>query len=113
LVNVISVLPNTSLMHDVILTLTLRHCIVGDDGKLYYDIGVRIQSYASRQQLAVSEEERQGAMVQEFDRVLMTTLGTANRRLYEFRLQTPYRNFNKSREIHRTMAESFRCKELA
>jgi hypothetical protein len=74
---------------------------------------MRIQSYASRQQLAVSDVERQGAIVQEFDRVLMTTLGTANKRLYEFRLQTPYRNYNKSQEAQRIMAESFRCKEVA
>lgn len=84
----------------------------GADGKLYYDIGVRVQSFASRQQLAVTEEERMGAIVQEFDRVLITTLGVANKRLYQFRLQTNFKRFKKAEDSYGTMVKSFRCKEV-
>lgn len=84
----------------------------GKDGKPYYDIAVRIQSYASRQQLAVSDTQRQDAVVQEYDRVLLTTLGVANNRLYEFRMQTPYKKYVKNSGLYETMAESFRCKEV-
>ena len=51
-------------------------------------------------------------MVQEFDRVLLTTLGVANNRLYEFRMQTPYKKFTKNSSLYEMMAESFRCKEV-
>lgn len=84
----------------------------GKDGRLFYDIAVRIQSYASRQQLAVSDTERQDAIVQEFDRVLLTTLGTASLRLYEFRIQTPYKKYAKDTSVYKTMAGSFQCKEV-
>ena len=89
---------------------TVSHA--GKDGRLYYDIAVRIQSYASRQQLAVSDTERQDAIVQEFDRVLLTTLGTASLRLYEFRIQTPYKKYAKATSVYKTMADSFQCKEV-
>lgn len=84
----------------------------GKDGQLFYDIAVRIKSFASRQQLAVSPNQRQDAMVQEFDRVLMTTLGTASLRLYEFRIQTPYKKYEKSTDVYVTMANSFQCQEV-
>lgn len=48
----------------------------------------RIQSYASRSQLAVSAAERNAAIELEWDRLLITTLGVANKRLYECRLQS-------------------------
>jgi PsbP len=84
----------------------------GVDGRLYYDVGIRIQSYASRQQLAVTKEERSDAIVQEFDRVLVTTLGAANMRLYEFRLQAPYKRYKKSTDLYDSMLFSFRCNEV-
>jgi hypothetical protein len=80
---------------------------------MYYDIGIRIQSYASRQQLAVNEAQRTNAIVQEFDRVLITTLGVANMRLYEFRLQTPFKRFSKDPRIYEVMTTSFQCNEVA
>lgn len=86
--------------------------LAGTDGKLYYDVGVRIQSYASRQQLAVYEEERTEAIVQEFDRVLVTTLGVANSRLYELRLQTAYKRYNKDPAPFGAITSSFKCKEV-
>lgn len=85
----------------------------GDDGKEYYDIVTRIRSYASRQQLAVSDKQRQDAVVLEFDRVLYTTLGTANQRLYEFRVQGPYARVGKDAPLYDAMARSFQCKEVA
>ena len=89
------------------------HMHAGADGKLYYDVGVRIQSYASRQQLAVTGEERADAVEQEFDRALLTTIGTANNRLYELRLQTPYKRYMKRSDVYDTMLELFRCNEVA
>lgn len=44
--------------------------------------------------------------------MLLTTLGVANERLYEFRMQTSYARFSKNKGVYDTMAESFRCKEV-
>ena len=90
----------------------LLRCGAGKDGSVFYDIAVRIQSYASRQQLAVTDTQRQDAIVQEFDRVLLTTLGTAGLRLFEFRIQTPYEKYEKNREKYAVMVNSFQCKEV-
>jgi hypothetical protein len=84
----------------------------GKNGQLYYDVGVRIRSYASRQQLAVTDVQRQEAVVQEFDRILFTTLGVANKRLYELRMQTPYKRYMKNTDVFDTMATSFQCKTV-
>jgi hypothetical protein len=84
----------------------------GKDGKLFYDIAVRIRSYASRQQLAVTNKEVQDAIVQEFDRVLLTTLGAASMRLYELRIQVPYNRYERYSDVYTTMANSFQCKEV-
>lgn len=56
------------------------------DGKEYYDFVIALRSYASRSQLAITQEERVQEL--EWDRRLITTLGVANKRLYELRLQT-------------------------
>ena len=88
------------------------HVPAGDDGKIYYDVGIRIQSYASRQQLAVNQEQRRDAIVQEFDRVLISTLGVANKRVYQFRLQTSYPRYKKDTSTFDTIIDSFRCKEV-
>ena len=73
------------------------------DGKIYYDIEVHmrstwygfhgvaqviLRSYASRSQLAVTEEERQKSVELEWERKLFTVIGVANKRKYEFRLQS-------------------------
>lgn len=91
---------------------TRASALAGKDGNQYYDIGIRVQSFASRQQLAVSDTQRQDAIVQEFDRVLLTTLGVANERLYEFRVQTSYKRYSKNPSLYEVMADSFRCKEV-
>jgi hypothetical protein len=59
----------------------------GRDGKQYYDIDTRVQSYASRNQLAVTQVEIDAGVQMEWDRHYLTVLGVANGRLYEFRLQ--------------------------
>ncbi|PSC72476.1 domain-containing isoform A [Micractinium conductrix] len=59
----------------------------GADGQLYYDIATRVKSFASRNQLAVTQAEIEEGVVLEWDRVYLTVLGVAGRRLYEFRLQ--------------------------
>ena len=46
-----------------------------------------LRSYASRNQLAVTEEERQRTVELEWERQLLTVIGVANKRKYEFRLQ--------------------------
>ena len=46
------------------------------------------KSYASRNQLAVSQKQIDAAMELEWERRYITVLGVANKRLYEFRLQT-------------------------
>ncbi|GMH40666.1 hypothetical protein BSKO_08570 [Bryopsis sp. KO-2023] len=85
----------------------------GSDGKLYYDVQVRIRSYASRSQLAVSAAERDAAIELEWDRKLTTVLGVANKRLYEFRLQSDaLRSDDQSAAAIMPSVESFRCQEV-
>jgi len=57
------------------------------DDRTYYDIDVRIRSYAGTNQMAALPEAR--PTVLEWDRHFLTTLGVANRRLYELRLEVP------------------------
>jgi len=68
----------------------------------------QIRSYASRQQLAITAEEREGALELEWDRRLLITLGVGGKRLYELRLQTASRTADEDRERLRTIQESFR-----
>lgn len=82
------------------------------DGRLYYDIQTRVKSYASRNQLAVSQEEIDQGIVLEWDRIYLTVLGVANKRLYSFRLQASAKDFEKDSERFTGIASSFRCKEV-
>mmetsp|Transcript_24278 Transcript_24278/g.67511 ORF Transcript_24278/g.67511 Transcript_24278/m.67511 type:complete len:261 (-) Transcript_24278:115-897(-) len=77
------------------------------DGKSYYDIEVRIKSYATRSQLAVTQAER--AQELEFDRRLITTLGTAQGRLYELRIQTSSDKYESLQGEIAKIQQSFRC----
>jgi len=77
------------------------------DGQEYYDIEIRLKSYATRQQMAVTGAERFQEL--EFDRRLVTTLGTAGGRLYEMRLQTSSEAFEAQKEGLAKIYESFRC----
>ena len=58
---------------------------------------IRIKSFASRAQLAVTQAEIDKAVELEWDRRLITVLAAANNRLYEFRLQTANSTYEKSK----------------
>lgn len=96
---------------------------IGSDGNEYYDLQValeerrilrdvfcadcmsmqvRMKSYASRAQLAVTQAEIDAATELEWDRRLITVLGSANNRLYEFRLQTANSTYETSKVRHVT-----------
>ena len=62
-----------------------------------------MKSFASRKQLAVTQAEIEGAMEMEWDRRLITVLGTANGRLYEFRLQTANKTYETSKVLSRCL----------
>ena len=55
------------------------------------------RSYASRNQLAVSQKQIDAAFELEWDRHYITVLGVANKRLYEFRLQTAKDTYDKAK----------------
>lgn len=83
-----------------------------DDGNMYYDIQTRVQSYASRNQLAVTQAEIDQGVELEWDRQFLTVLGTANDRLYSLRLQTSNKTFEQDPQRLLSVAESFRCREV-
>ncbi|KAK9819630.1 hypothetical protein WJX72_000479 [[Myrmecia] bisecta] len=85
---------------------------VAPDGKLYYDIQTSAKSYASRNQLSVTQREVNEGVELEWDRRYITVLGVANKRLYEFRLQTSRQSFEQSQDVLLRVAQSFRCKEV-
>ncbi|KAK9834317.1 hypothetical protein WJX81_006439 [Elliptochloris bilobata] len=82
-----------------------------DDGKLYYDVEVRVRSYASRNQLAADPRDRAEQLL-EWDRRYVTVLGVANQRLYSFRLQTANDTYDRAQESLLQIAHSFRCKDV-
>jgi hypothetical protein len=84
----------------------------GDDGLEYYDIQTRVKSYASRNQLAVTQTEIDDGIELEWDRRFLTVLGVANKRLYSWRLQTSNKVFEKDPERLLSVARSFKCKEV-
>jgi hypothetical protein len=55
-----------------------------------------VRSYASRNQLAVSQKEIDAGAELEWERRYLTTLGVANKRLYEMRIQTSAAAFQKA-----------------
>ena len=60
----------------------------GLDGaeQIFYDVRLRIASYATKNQYGLTEADRPQTL--EWDRVLASSLGVANKRLYELRVQT-------------------------
>lgn len=64
-----------------------------------------MKSFASRKQLAVTQAEIEGAMEMEWDRRLITVLGTANGRLYEFRLQTANKTYETSKVLSHCLVQ--------
>jgi hypothetical protein len=54
--------------------------------QIFYDVRLRIASYATKNQYGLTEADRPQTL--EWDRVLASSLGVANKRLYELRVQT-------------------------
>ena len=63
----------------------------------YALLQLEARSYASRNQLAVSQREIDAGTELEWDRRYITVLGVANKRLYEFRLQTARDTYEKAK----------------
>ena len=84
----------------------------GPDGQVYYDITTRVKSYASRDQLAVTQQEVDAAVELEWDRRYLTVLGVANRRLYQLRLQAANAAFEKDAARLERIAQSFQCRTV-
>lgn len=82
------------------------------DGRRYYDVEMRAQSYASRSPLASTQAEINATFEKEWDRMLLTTLGVAGKRVYELRLQSPIASFEQNADQLRDIATSFRCREV-
>eukprot|EP00798_Chlamydomonas_sp_ICE-L_P010836 gene10836-16923_t len=84
----------------------------GQDGQLYYDIQLQITSYASRNPYESNYGQVMKDYGVEFDRVFQTTLGTANQRLYELRLQTAKDTFEASQPLLSQISETFCVREV-
>jgi len=84
----------------------------GTDGRTYYDIAIRMTSYASRSPYVATRAEVLRDYGIEWDRVLLTTLGVANKRLYELRLQTATDTYAASGPLLTGIANSFTLKEV-
>lgn len=82
----------------------------GPDGKLYCDVMLRLKSYVNNNQFGITPEER--VQYLEWDRILLATLGVANRRLYQLRVQTPTATFLDDVERLQTVRDSFRVMDL-
>ncbi len=57
---------------------------------------VRVRSFASRNQLAAYPSERNKGQELEWERRYVTVLGAANKRLYQFRLQSLDKTFEQT-----------------
>ena len=83
-------------------------------------VQVRVRSFASRNQLAAYPTDRQKGQELEWERRYVTVLGAANKRLYQFRLQTTDKTFEQSpvsllllKVSHVLQARSAECTPLA
>lgn len=77
---------------------------------LFYDVKLRIASYATKNQYGLTEADR--PQVLEWDRVLTSHLGCANGRLYELRMQTAAETYEKSEKTFNIMRDSFKPFEV-
>lgn len=81
------------------------------DGTPFYDITLRIKSYAAKNQYGLTPEDRPQTL--EWDRTFYSRLGTENGRLYELRMQSPSDEFEQSKEQYLAgMGKSFRPFEV-
>ena len=84
----------------------------GGDGRDYLDIELNVKSFAAMQQYGVTAEAR-GPQALEWDRRLLTTLGVANGRLYQLRLQANEERLEDVRPAFRAIMDSFRVFDVA
>jgi hypothetical protein len=84
----------------------------GADGRLYYDLDIRMTSYASRNPYVATQAEVMSQYGVEWDRRLLTTLGVANSRLYQLRLQTSNEIFGQAQPLLQLIQDSFKVKEV-
>ena len=91
-----------------LLSASSRTCAA--DGRDYLDVEINVRSYAVAQQYGVTAAER-GEPQLEWDRRLLTTLGVANGRLYQLRLQCNEARLGEVRDTFRTIQDSFRAVE--
>ena len=80
------------------------------DGTLFYDVKVRIKSYATKNQYGLTEDDR--PQVLEWDRVLLSSLGVDNQRLYELRMQTPAKSIEADADTLDVIQKSFKLIEV-
>jgi hypothetical protein len=73
---------------------------------------VRMTSYASRNPYMSTPGEVMKDYGIEWDRRLVTTLGVANNRLYELRMQSNSPTYDKDRALLDIIRESFTVKEV-
>ena len=86
---------------------------VGADGEpmLFYDVAFRVSSYATKNQYGLTEADR--PQVLEWDRVLRSTLGVSNKRLYELRTQTSVEGDEEGAErVAKIVRDSFKPFEV-
>jgi len=83
---------------------------VGTVDTTFYDIKLRISSYATNNQYGLTEADR--PQVCEWDRVLLSTLGVSNGRLYELRVQTTFERFDTSLPTLTIIRDSFKPFEV-
>lgn len=76
------------------------------------DMQVRMTSYASRNPYLATQGEVMKNYGVEWDRRLLTTLGVANKRLYELRLQTNSPTYEADKPQLDLIRESFTVKEV-
>jgi uncharacterized lipoprotein NlpE involved in copper resistance len=64
--------------------------------RVYVVSQMQAQSFASRSPLASTQAEVNATVEKEWDRVLLTTLGVAGKRVYEMRVQSPSTSFQQN-----------------
>jgi len=76
------------------------------DGKVVYDLEMRISSYSARNQYGLTADDRPQTL--EWDRTLRSALGTENGKLYELRMQSPTESYQRNEGKFDAMVKSFR-----
>jgi len=77
----------------------------GKDGRLYYDVAVRIRSFAASNQYGLTQQERPQTL--EWDRTQLASFGVENKRLYELRIQVPSSKYTTDEGQLQEILDSF------